>query len=79
MARRYYTVARINGPVALLVDDAKQHIAVPLSRLPRGTTDGVVLSVPLDHAGTASWSEAIIDEDEARLRLGDAGTNNTDA
>ena len=78
MARRYYTVVRTNGPVALLVDDAKQHIAVPLSRLPRGTADGAVLSVPLDPAGTALWSKAFIDEDEARLRLGDAGTDRTD-
>jgi hypothetical protein len=77
MVRRYYTVARINGPVALLVDDEKQHIAVPLNRLPRETRGGSLLSVPLDPAGTASWSKAVIDEDEARLRLGDAKTDRT--
>ena len=69
MENRYYTVAGISGPVARLVDDDEHQIAVPVGRLPRATRDGSVLSVPLNTAGTPSWSDAEIDEGEAKRRL----------
>jgi len=73
MENRYYTVAGISGPVARLVDDDKHQIAVPMGRLPRATRDGSVLSVPLNTAGTPSWSDAEIDDGEAKRRLGNVG------
>ena len=78
MTRRYYTVAGISGPVALLVDDDGHQIAVPMGRLPRATRGGSVLSVPLNAAGTPSWSDAEIDEGEAKRRLGEAGRETED-
>ncbi|UCG85681.1 MAG: hypothetical protein JSW71_17390 [Gemmatimonadota bacterium] len=71
MLKRYYTVTSINGPTALLVDDDRHQIAVPLTRLPRATSKGCLLLVPLDSAGTPTWSGARIDEDEAKRRLRD--------
>ncbi len=79
MTRRYYTVVRISGPVAMLVDDDEHQIAVPMGRLPRATRSGSVLSVPLNAAGTPSWSDAEIDEGEAKRRLGNAGQEAEDA
>jgi hypothetical protein len=69
MANRYYRVARVAGAVALLLDDEQLQIAVPLVRLPRRTAGGVLLSVPLNAAGTPSWSDAEIDEEEAKRRV----------
>ncbi len=73
MENRYYTVAGISGPVALLLDDDEHRIAVPIGRLPRATRGGSVLSVPLNTAGTPSWSDAAIDDGEAKRRLGKVG------
>ncbi|UCD24985.1 MAG: hypothetical protein JSW51_03415 [Gemmatimonadota bacterium] len=73
MQRRYYTVAGISGPVALLVDDDNHQTAFPMGRLPRGAKGGSLLAVPLNAAGTPSWADAEIDDDEAKRRA--AGTS----
>jgi len=69
--RSYYQVHHLAGNVAVLVGDDERHVAIPLSRLPRNTAEGVVLSVPQGQSGTPSWSAATVDIAEARRRLGD--------
>ncbi len=74
--RAYYQVHHISGNVAVLVGDDDKQVAVPLSRLPRVTTERAVLSVPLNSSGAPSWSAATVDIAEARRRLGDHGDPN---
>jgi hypothetical protein len=68
MPRRYYAVDQISGGVAVLVDDDRRPIAVPLNRLPRSTQQGALLAIPLDRSGTPSWSDATVDVAETRRR-----------
>jgi hypothetical protein len=68
MPRRYYAVDQISGGVAVLVDDDRRPIAVPLHRLPRSTQQGALLAIPLDRSGTPSWSDATVDVAETRRR-----------
>ena len=79
MANRYYRVARVAGAVALLLDDEQLQIAVPLVRLPRRTASGALLLVPLDAAGTPSWSDAEIDEEEMRRRTSEQAGESQDS
>ncbi len=67
--RRYYAVEQINGGVAVLLDDDRRPIAVPLSRLPRSTQQGALLAIPVDLFGTPSWSDARVDVAETRRRI----------
>jgi hypothetical protein len=69
--RRYYAVEQINGGVAVLLDDDRRPIAVPLNRLPRSTQQGALLTIPLDLFGTPSWSDASVDVAETRRRMQD--------
>ncbi len=69
---RFYAVDKLNGQIAVLADDIGRSIALPIARLPRGITEGCVLSIRLDNAGTPAWSTAQIDEDEAQRRSADA-------
>ncbi|KPJ96072.1 MAG: hypothetical protein AMS18_01700 [Gemmatimonas sp. SG8_17] len=66
---RYYAVEQINGDVAVLLDDDRRPIAVPLNRLPRSTQQGALLAIPLDLSGTPSWSDARVDVAETRRRM----------
>jgi hypothetical protein len=66
--KRYYAVRHINQRVAVLLDDDKQQIAVPLNRLPAGIEKGDLLGVPTDQSGTPSWSDASIDHAERERR-----------
>lgn len=71
--RSYYQVHHLSGNVAVLLGDDQRQVAVPLSRLPRNATEGVVLSVPLSKSGAPSWSAAKVDVAEGRRRLGQSG------
>jgi len=66
---RYYAVDRIESGVAVLIDDQGRTASVPLDRLPAGTSDGIVLRVPLDDT-VPNWSRAFIDSDESARRQG---------
>jgi len=75
---RYYAVNQINGQIAVLADDEGRQVALPLARLPKGVTAGLVLSIRLDSAGTPSWSSAEIDFEEATRRAEDEEKLNND-
>lgn len=82
---RYYSMMNLSGQIALLADEEGRSVALPLTRLPDGMSVGSVLSVPLDNAGTPSWSAASIDraeedrrrDDEKRLEAGLQDQNQT--
>jgi hypothetical protein len=65
---RHYAVDQIKGAVAVLLDEEQHQIVVPLTRLPRSSKNGIVLTVPIDETGTPDWSGAAIDEAEANRR-----------
>ncbi len=69
---RFYAVDQLNGQIAVLADEKGRSVALPIARLPKGITEGCVLSIRLDSAGTPAWSTAEIDEDEAQRRSADA-------
>lgn len=66
--KRYFEVDRIRGRVALLLDDDRHQIAVPLHRLPSDTRGGDLLAVPMDQTGTPMWSGSELDPEEADRR-----------
>jgi hypothetical protein len=60
--QRRFAVEQIEGAVAVLLDEERHQIVVPLNRLPRSSRNGVLLSVPLDETGTPHWSAAAIEQ-----------------
>jgi hypothetical protein len=69
---RYYAVDRIEGRIAVLVDDGGMPLDAPRSSLPAGAREGSVLRVPIDRDGNPDWSLVEVDEAERQRRLKEA-------
>jgi hypothetical protein len=69
---RFYAIDRVEEHVAILIDDAGRSASVPVSRLPPGTAEGVVLRIPFE-ANVPNWSRAMIDPTETQRRRDSAG------
>jgi hypothetical protein len=63
---------RIEGPTAVLIDDDGRQTALPFDRLPKGTKEGDVLRVPLDHAERPDWFNGVVDPAETERRRAEA-------
>lgn len=68
MRTRFFAVDRIEGALAVLVDDDGAARDVALADLPPGLRGGMVLRVPLARS-RPDWSGATIDEEEGRRRI----------
>ena len=62
MITRVFVVDRIEGRIAVLIDDDERALDVPLKRLPKGIHEGHVLRVPQRGTDQFEWGEAIVDE-----------------
>ena len=69
---RYYTVDRVEGTTAVLVDDEGRSASVPIDRLPGGLDEGVVLRGTFEAENVPNWSRATIDQIETDRRLSEA-------
>lgn len=69
---RWYTVDRIEGATAVLVDDDGRTLDVPKRGLPAGAVEGTVLRVPLGKDAKPEWARARVDQDEAARRRAEA-------
>jgi hypothetical protein len=69
-AESLWTVDRIEGGVAVLVNEVGHGASVPLSRLPPQTAPGVVLAIPIEQ-NVPNWSAAMIDGAETLRRRGE--------
>ena len=68
ITERLYVVDRIEGTIAVLIDDDGRSASVPLERLPSGVEEGIVLRVILASANVPNWSHAAIDQTETKRR-----------
>lgn len=68
----FYAVDRVEGSRAVLISDTGEEIVVPLSQLPHGVLEGLVLRVRKDDEENPRWQSALIDEIETRQRRKDA-------
>jgi hypothetical protein len=69
---RALTVDRVEGKVAVLVDDNGRAANVELSRLPPGAREGSVLRAP-DRYGKPDFSAMTLDDEEMKRRVGVVG------
>lgn len=65
---RLYSVLRLGGTTATVLDEEGKQYAVPRSRLPARIETGDVLHVPLRLGETPLWGDATIDEEERKRR-----------
>jgi hypothetical protein len=72
ITERLYVVDRIEGTIAVLIDDDGRSASVPLERLPNGVEEGIVLRVTLASANVPNWSHAAIDQTETKRRRQEA-------
>jgi hypothetical protein len=68
---RTLVVDRIEGRIAVLIDDDGPAFDVPLRSLPQGTREGSVLRVP-EKGGSPDWTSAVLDE-KARVEREEEG------
>jgi hypothetical protein len=55
---RTFTVDRLEGTTAILIDERQQQIAVPVALLPSGVAEGQTVHVVVDDTGKPSWGSA---------------------
>ncbi len=72
-AERLYSVHRLNGTTALVLDEEGKQYAVPRARLPARVETGDVLRVPLGLGETPLWGDATIDDEERKRRETEGG------
>lgn len=65
-----YTVDRLEGDDAVLVDDDGRELPIPRRSLPEGVAEGTVVRVPFP-AGRPEWSLARIDRAATERRWQD--------
>jgi hypothetical protein len=68
----FFAVDRLEGSVAVLVDDTGKTVNMPTIELPSGVREGAVLRVPFQAQNIADWSSAVIDKKEEERRLREA-------
>ena len=62
---RLYVVDRVEGEVAVLVDEDQRSVDAPLDRFQLPLHEGLALRVPIGDKGTPQWGKAQIDRREA--------------
>lgn len=65
---RLYSVHRLDGMTATVLDDEGKQYAIPRSRIPARVQTGDVLRVPLGLGETPLWGDATIDDEERKRR-----------
>ncbi len=65
---RLYVVDRIEGEVAVLIDEDQRSVDAPLDRFQFPLHEGLALRVPIGDKGAAQWGKAEIDRREADIR-----------
>lgn len=69
--RGHLAVDRVEGDLAVLIDDAGRVYDVPRSALPEPLAEGTVLIVTDGPNGIPDWSTAVVDHEERDKRLAD--------
>jgi hypothetical protein len=73
LSERIWVVDRVEGDVAVLVeDDTRARREVLRRTLPQGLREGDVLRVPVDANGEPAWADATADEHLRNERLDEA-------
>lgn len=57
----FYAVDRVDGDVAILVDDEGTIVVVAVLDLPEGIDGDSVVGVDFDDEGVPDWSSAVLD------------------
>ncbi len=65
---RLYVVDRIDGEVAVLIDEDQGSVDAPLDRFQLPLHEGLALRVPIGDKGAPPWGKAEIDRREADVR-----------
>ena len=65
---RLYVVDRIEGEVAVLIDEDQRSVDAPLDRFQVPLHEGLALRVPIGDKGAPQWGKAEIDRREADVQ-----------
>ena len=65
---RLYVVDRIEGAVAVLIDEDQHSLDAPLDRFQLPLHEGQALRVPIGDKGAPQWGKAEIDRRETDIR-----------
>ncbi len=65
---RLYVVDRIEGEVAVLIDEDQRSVDAPLDRFQVPLHEGLALRVPIGDKGAPQWGKAAIDRREADVQ-----------
>ncbi len=65
---RLYVVDRIEGEVAVLIDEDQRSVDAPLDRFQLPLREGLALRVPIGDKGAPQWGKAEIDRRETDIR-----------
>ena len=65
---RLYVVDRIEGEVAVLIDEDQRSVDAPLDRFQLPLHEGLALRVPIGDKGAPQWGKAEIDRRETETR-----------
>ncbi len=65
---RLYVVDRIEGEVAVLIDEDQRSVDAPLDRFQVPLHEGLALRVPIGDQGAPQWGKAEIDRREAEMQ-----------
>ncbi len=68
---RLYVVDRIEGEVAVLIDEDQRSVDAPLDRFQLPLHEGLALRVPIGDKGAPQWGKAEIDRRESDIREAD--------
>ncbi len=64
---RLYVVDRIEGDVAVLIDEDQRSVDAPLDRFQLPLHEGLALRVPIGDKGAPQWGKAEIDRREVEM------------
>ena len=65
---RLYVVDRIEGEVAVLIDEDQRSVDAPLDRFQVPLHEGLALRVPIGDKGAPQWGKAEMDRREADVQ-----------
>jgi hypothetical protein len=70
-----YVVDRIEGDVAVLVDENERGVDIPVDRFQVPLEEGVVLRVPIGDKGMPQWGKAELDRRATEARDAEEAMN----
>ena len=71
-AARLMAVDRLEGRLAILVDDSNEVHEVPSAELPKPVREGACFSIPIGTGGKPLWRNAVPAPEEERRRKAEA-------